>query len=1008
MTYLWENPKFLANLISHSDINDIKENLSYLIVNNFYENILSSNCIEDNLMYIFALLLKQEISNLSSSENPEIFLDNTPSSFLLSKLTNKPNIQTFFKTTIVNEVEKIEVNSSNRRININVNLIQENILRSQKKTFKEGKEKIERNTMTLMKTLALDKLFNKKERESNATNPDSKSSSEDEDENNNINNEYVEDESIKLQHFSEKYVPDLKKSDLKKKINNEFKENDKMKDYCINQINFTDGKSANTDEDDLLYSNKTFMSNVYCTEFALRVLQTYKTDFLKILNFIEEIILSLKNNLYLLPYSVKCLCKIISILINKKFPNASVVQKNAFIAVFFFDKLFLPILRNPGMGVLINNFIISGNTRDNLKIIADVISKLVSGKFFINNDIQTDFTPFNHYFLDKMPEMFSIFEQITEVTLPPFIEKLINDELNDDFVYDYFKENPDEEMFHRAIFFNLTDITCILNNINNNKEILFNDNSFIGLKKTFEKLYCNKYLKFIEELKANVDSGNINDVNNKNKTKDNNNKQRKKEYYFLLTSLLTNKKYKELLDIKLETPNFTIKEIKETHNDDDIIKNNVIKVKNYLSSLLYNYKKLAINDFDQRDTSNMVKILKLLKIYMKSSSYLVDNSIPSEWYVNSLLSYLKKIPKDLTENDYEKLFDEMENEINLSIKELDFEALCVCIDRLKFSKNGKDFYEQTKILIKDIEINEKVKEIVEKEYIPVEINFEYGEKKSFEITKSKLKEKQYKEKKKKEKINKNNFCKTIKTFTQKFPNLIPFQKLQDIDLFDMQKELEIPQKLTNYFDIIKEYLISKKNIPETELEEINNKIYDYVMTKIHDKIYPIESEQHDDKIFQQCIKLSWVESKHFMGVKTNYTIETFLPDVMEFFKKIEKEKSPRKKIMNMKEIFNSIYKVVKFNGGKDTGVDDSLPILNYAFIKARPMRIFSDSRYMELYIGNLSNKEEGSQLMQLLALCNFVENLKNSDLLNVSEEEFVQKCNEAASCEIKQMMENDY
>ena len=72
------------------------------------------------------------------------------------------------------------------------------------------------------------------------------------------------------------------------------------------------------------------------------------------------------------------------------------------------------------------------------------------------------------------------------------------------------------------------------------------------------------------------------------------------------------------------------------------------------------------------------------------------------------------------------------------------------------------------------------------------------------------------------------------------------------------------------------------------------------------------------------------------------------------------------------------------------------------------MRIFSDSRYMELYIGNLSNKEEGSQLMQLLALCNFVENLKNSDLLDVSEEEFVQKCNEAASCEIKQMMENDY
>ena len=220
MTYLWENPKFIANLISHSDINDIKENLSYLIVNNFYENILSSNCIEDNLMYIFALLLKQEISNLSSSENPEIFLDNTPSSFLLSKLTNKPNIQTFFKTTIVNEVEKIEVNSSNRSININVNLIQENILRSQKKRlFKEGKEKVERNTMTLMKILTLDKIFyNKKDRETINTNTELNSSSEDEDDNsNNSKNENFEDESLKLNEFTEKYVPNITKKDLKKK-----------------------------------------------------------------------------------------------------------------------------------------------------------------------------------------------------------------------------------------------------------------------------------------------------------------------------------------------------------------------------------------------------------------------------------------------------------------------------------------------------------------------------------------------------------------------------------------------------------------------------------------------------------------------------------------------------------------------------------------------------------------------------------------------------------------------
>lgn len=140
-----------------------------------------------------------------------------------------------------------------------------------------------------------------------------------------------------------------------------------------------------------------------------------------------------------------------------------------------------------------------------------------------------------------------------------------------------------------------------------------------------------------------------------------------------------------------------------------------------------------------------------------------------------------------------------------------------------------------------------------------------------------------------------NFCNNIKTFTEKFPNLSIFQELQDIDIIEMQKNLNIPNKLEEYFDIIKDYLISNKKVPSSlDIEEINNKIYDYVMIKIYDKIFP-KTYDKDDKIFNRTIMLSWTEPKHFIQGKTNYVFDSFLPGVIEYFKSINKEKSPRKK-----------------------------------------------------------------------------------------------------------------
>ena len=93
--------------------------------------------------------------------------------------------------------------------------------------------------------------------------------------------------------------------------------------------------------------------------------------------------------------------------------------------------------------------------------------------------------------------------------------------------------------------------------------------------------------------------------------------------------------------------------------------------------LKHNYKEEKLTD--------IINILKELKnnLYINSSIYMENNTIPINWYIDSLIQYLSKLPKNLIENDYENLLNEIEEEITNSIKELNFEELCIFIEYIK-------------------------------------------------------------------------------------------------------------------------------------------------------------------------------------------------------------------------------------------------------------------------------------------------------------------------------------
>ena len=962
MNYLWDNPKIVSFVLQNSEIKDIKNHLAPLFVNNFYGNILSSYFVEDNLIYVLTKLLKEEIDKLNSPDEYDKFLNNSPCGCLLEEFRKKIDIKKYLKTIICDSIKDLEEENSNLNISFDIKKLEQRFNKNNKDSKIKKEEFISTNYISLsFASLDNDNFRNQKKLR-------------------------------KLQEiFNQKYIISLNKEFLKETLKN-VQGNKKMYD-------FVNAKIIECNEDEL-FSNKNFIdTNIYKSSYPQIVFLLYQIYFMITTNFIDLIMKNIINNLQSMPYSIKIICKIIFLLISKKFPSVSEMEKNVFVSKFFFEKLIIPAIQNPGIEAFISDFIISTNTVENLKIISEILHKFTLGEFYKSKDKDICFTSFNLYFLEKMDKLFNIFENIIKVNLPFFIDKFINNELPSDYHYDYFIENPDEIITHRSILFNLEQAKALLLTINKLKKDIFFDKKYIKLEKTIEKLMNKNNQNLLNTILSEGNKSELDLKSKKRVSKVYKNFEPLKLHYFLITSFLYNEKYKNLFEIEQNNPNFTLKELNSTADEESNMKNNIIKVKNFFSSLLYNNNKLVKTDFGEGKTKNTKTILMELKNFMKSSNYVVDESIPSEWYVISLLEYLEKIPINLTKNDCEELYNQIEADINNSIKELDFDLLSLIMGKLKYSKRTKSFYDKSLIILNDVKLNNISKEFIENKNIPVDLVFQYDENEEnniFQINSSniKIKEKISYDKindyEKKQKLN-TKVCLTINDFTKNFPNLVKIQEFQDIDVLEFQRNLDFPNKINHYISLIKDFIM--KNLDNFD-DSIMDKISEYIMSKIYNKIYPNEPYDQDTKIYQQSIRLSWIKLNNLAKMKMNFVYGSFLSDVFKYFNLIDSEKSPNKKIFNVSEIFNSIRFLLKFNGGgKDVGVDDQMPLLNYAIIKAQPLRIYSNAKFMELYIGDRKSKSEGNQLTQLLSICEHIIKIDHSQLFDVSLEEFITNCN---------------
>lgn len=206
-----------------------------------------------------------------------------------------------------------------------------------------------------------------------------------------------------------------------------------------------------------------------------------------VINFIDKLFKNLENKI-ITPYLVKAICKLIYLLVQKKFKNISKINCNALICRFLFDKLILPVLENPDINNASTRMIISLNTRKILAHINMVLKKIIRGEFF-NSEENRNYNVFNKFILDNYFRIDKIISNIIEVKIPEKLTILSNQFYKDDdfsldkivrqkeeINYHYFDENPNDFMMHKSICFNINQFLLLYGAVHVNKDYFIKNN----------------------------------------------------------------------------------------------------------------------------------------------------------------------------------------------------------------------------------------------------------------------------------------------------------------------------------------------------------------------------------------------------------------------------------------------------------------------------------------------------------------------------------------------------
>ena len=353
----------LISLIDEKDDEEKVESLVELFCNQFYDNIFIPNPEQKELLLLIFLLIKNEINNMENA-SLDNFLDNN--NFLgkfISSYVRRQEMNTYLSLLLTPFINSIE--------NVDKECIDISLISIQKYIFKKEKGNFNFNTMnhSSKKKDVLDykqKLYNKIPKSSLMFKKNYELDIEKEEEENRVEKDIDEFDLFSDQNLPKIMLKNLginsikitenNKLEIKKEEYNTQYENDLDINNLIYIMNNT--KDDNFKEYILSQIEKSYLDNEMCTnkglienfaefyydELKSAIVGKFRRNFLYIQKKVEYFLQSTFDKISTIPYTIRCICKIIFLLMSKKFKDLPKYYINSFVGKFFFDKYIFPVL----------------------------------------------------------------------------------------------------------------------------------------------------------------------------------------------------------------------------------------------------------------------------------------------------------------------------------------------------------------------------------------------------------------------------------------------------------------------------------------------------------------------------------------------------------------------------------------------------------------------------------------------------------------------------------------
>lgn len=184
----------------------------------------------------------------------------------------------------------------------------------------------------------------------------------------------------------------------------------------------------------------------------------------------------------------------------------------------------------------------------------------------------------------------------------------------------------------------------------------------------------------------------------------------------------------------------------------------------------------------------------------------------------------------------------------------------------------------------------------------------------------------------------------IEEFYQKFMKLD--QVVQSTERED--DPFKVGEAFFEYMNVIKNIIfenLRKEDDTENTCEEIEK----YITSCMYNHIFPSESSIEDTNLHRKALELDWIKPEHLDIVPANRN-EDMWKLAIEAMESMETYRAPAEKLTCLLDCMSIIVNVLTLvSAGAGVSTDDSLPIIIYVVIKAKPTRLYSNLNYISKF-----------------------------------------------------------